>query len=242
MISLLIATVLLLQADPAALIEQLKSDSPDVREQARAQLDAMGVNAKEPLTKALATATGDLASRIKGILDAMPRLQVVLRSTKSKHKVGEEVGLQIRIKNIWDEPVVVVGSLDGSSTGARYPKLTLELRDPEGHVIATPNISKCGNINAPRAKEFMELAPGKELDPYVRIDDYGYFANPLMLWKPTVKGKYTLTFTYDTSVGEFSEWTSGLNRLPPGDELMKLFNRVHHVKVNSKPLILTVED
>jgi hypothetical protein len=193
-------------------------------------------------TKALATATGDHAARIKGVLEALPRLQIVLRSTKQKHRVGEDLALEVRIRNIWDEPIVTVGSLDGSGMGGRYPRLTLDLRDPEGHGVATPNISKCGNINPPRARDFVELAPGKELDPFMRVDEYGYFANPLLPWKPKVKGKYTLTFTYDTSAAEFAEWTSSLNTLPPGDELMKLFGRVHRAKLTSKPLILTVED
>jgi hypothetical protein len=44
----LLLVLLLLQQD---LIEQLKSDSPDVREEASAKLEAIGVKAKEPLTK-----------------------------------------------------------------------------------------------------------------------------------------------------------------------------------------------
>ena len=112
---LLILPLLLQGADEyQRLIEQLASDELETRDAAQRKLEEAGAKAKDPLKKALATAKGDQAARIKTALDKLPKLEVVVRSNKEKHRVGEDLVLEVRIKNISDEIVVVVGSLDGS--------------------------------------------------------------------------------------------------------------------------------
>ena len=217
---------LLRQDDPAALIQQLGAGEIESRDAAQRKLEALGVKARDPLKKALATAKDDLKARLQAVLDKLPKLEMTLK-TVEKPKAGASVELQVRLKNVSDDPLVLVGSLDGSD-GRRFPYVVIDIKDADGKAVPWENGKGCGYKNSMREKDFVEVKPGAEFDPFQTIDSGGFFGNPKCGWAPPKAGTYSITVTYDSTPTDYDAW-KGSGEGEKG--VAALWARVCHAKV-----------
>ncbi|WP_038167408.1 hypothetical protein [Verrucomicrobium sp. BvORR106] len=109
---------------------------------------------------------------------------------------GEHPKVKVRIGNHLGRDVVLVGSLDGSSYGMRYPKCGFELMDSQGKPLKISPESRCGNMNELRIEDFVTVPSGKEFNPY-ESGFFGSWQSQLLPQLPP--GTYLIRFYYQTS-------------------------------------------
>ena len=196
------------------------------------QVDSAGPNARAILRTRLKTATDpSVRLALEAALKRIPPLELKIE-VKGEPAVGWMVKFKARIKNIGDDEVAVVRSLDGSAHGSRYPRVFAEIRGPDGHVIPRESPFRCGHFNRLRIDDLSALKPGQDFDPFGQ-GSYGNFH--LSDWYPAVAGKHTVLLWIDYSAKEPAEWRGVLG--PPGSEdepLRRLFDQVPKVKLEAK--------
>lgn len=106
----------------------------------------------------------------------------------------EPLPLTFYAVNRTDHPLSIIRSLDASDVGWRYPKLDLEIRDVDGHLVDGSPIGRCGLVNPLTASDFVELAPGARTN-LLGDGTFGHYrlSGPNGL----APGVYTVTLHYD---------------------------------------------
>ncbi|HYH68673.1 MAG TPA: hypothetical protein VD866_28530 [Urbifossiella sp.] len=111
---------------------------------------------------------------------------------------GQTPQITVALTNNTAAEIYLVGSLDASDCKWRLPYCTFEITRPDGTQPAN-GVSRCGNMNTLREKDFVRVAPGKSFDPFGRIDDGGFFGCHQM--RPenfAAPGDYRVRFHYAT--------------------------------------------
>jgi len=161
-----------------------------------------------------------------------------ISTKKTRYVVGESPEFQVRLHNRMDRPVTLVGSLDASDLAWRYPHCSFQIEGPEGH--QGHGIGRCGNTNPLRRQDFVPVPAGESFDPFMRIDDYGFFGSSgLDFTQFQVPGRYRVTFRYSTKSANLQEWV-GIE-VPPGQdsEITRLFQQVPKFETTSNSIELT---
>ena len=173
---------------------------------------------------------------------AKPALQVTIKAPQAEYKAGERILLQMFIKNVSDKTVRIIGYLDGSDFGWRYPKYTLIVKDAEGKAVPRPPAARCGNTNALGKADFVTLKPGDSLDP-LSIEDgpiqsRHYFVQRLALREA---GKYSIQITYDTRGQTAEDWNGKVSSPTLSPEVQELLKEVPRGLFESNVLQVTVK-
>jgi len=157
---------------------------------------------------------------------------------KTSYVVGESPEIEVRLHNRTGQTVTLVGSLDGSGLGWRYPHCVFDVDGPPGH--RGPGIGRCGNTNPLRAKDFVQLRAGESLNPFMRIDDHGFFSSSgLDFTHFMVPGKYKVRFRYSANSSKILEWV-GIAGPPAKDsEVARLFPKAAKFETVSNSIELT---
>ncbi|MBC8290196.1 MAG: hypothetical protein H8E37_07750 [Planctomycetes bacterium] len=161
-----------------------------------------------------------------------------ISAKETNYVVGESPEIEVRLHNKTEQAVTLVGSLDASDMGWRYPYCIFDIKGPPGHL--GPGIGRCGNTNPLRKKDFVKVAAGEKFDPFMRIDDYGFFdSSGLDFTRFQVPGKYKVTFKYSTKSSNLQKWV-GLEAPPAKDsEVARLFGQVPKFETKSNTIELT---
>jgi hypothetical protein len=138
------------------------------------------------------------------------RLVCEIKSQKDVYRLGDTPQLSVRIINKSSKSVCLIGNLDGSESKRRYPHLYFTVSGVETGLVE-PFRTFCGNVNPLRIEDFVQLLPGDRFDPYMRIDDLGFWPTGLREFKFKKVGKYTFTFNYSTMSGELNDWVVPLD-------------------------------
>jgi hypothetical protein len=173
---------------------------------------------------------------LHGAIAADAAFECVIASDRTTYTVGEVPIITFRITNKSAKDVMLVGSLDGSTTDRRFPKCQFEILDAAGKPVTLP-LTVCGNMNVLRTEDFVAVPAGGTFDPFGK----GFFPPRLLSRFPvTVPGDYTLRFSYSTSdrVQDYfgDEGRSGQTTAAP--EIQRLFERVPKVDLKSNELKL----
>ena len=177
-------------------------------------------------------------------------LTCILEVERDEIAPGENPGCRVRIKNVSQMPVMVVGFLDGSDDRTRMPYCVYEIEGPP-QPTNTPGLSTCGfegGSRPPETLDFVTLEPGEEFDPF-RKPSSGK-KHPAVLaadmpwpWLRT-PGTYTVRFSYSTASNDLQHWF-GNARNPGEDEVarvVKLLETVPLVTIQSNPVTLVVSE
>jgi len=117
-----------------------------------------------------------------------------ISAQKTDYVVGEQPEISVFLHNNEGRKVTLVGSLDGSD-GGRSPHCDFEIAAPPGHERAV--FGRCGNINAIRIADFVDVPAGGKFDPFSR--ENGFFSSSKLRWENFVTpGRYRFTFRYST--------------------------------------------
>lgn len=130
-------------------------------------------------------------------------IQVELSSAKgARQRLDEPLDLSVRITNVSDKPLWMVGVLPGSE-GLRYPQYVAEIEGPSGRVpIRFPE--ELDYVRGLRPEDFVRLAPGESFDPqegksFIPIQQLAWF-------KPAEPGRYRLRLHVDATAEDPREW------------------------------------
>lgn len=189
----------------AELVKQLESDEFETRENASKALLALGKPALADLRKARdKAADAESKRRLAEIVEALDAPLEFTAEVEGEPQAGKEVQFRVRIKNISDRDVTVVGCLDGSSSGKRYPHFNRSVTPSE------PMAERmgCGNCNSLRDSDLKVLKPGETFDPF----GPNSFGNWLAKWTPPKEGTYTVRWTFDYTAKDLSEWNGPIER------------------------------
>lgn len=125
-------------------------------------------------------------------------LECKISSSKPIYKKGELPKIEVSIINKSDENIYLVGSLDGSSFKFRKPYCYFSIEKPT--IDSLPKPEMCKTLNPLRMEDFVKVKPGESFDPYLRIDEYGFFGayNISRIDNFRNTGKYKISFYYST--------------------------------------------
>lgn len=150
--------------------------------------------------------------------------------------IGQVPSLTVRIRNKTGGEVHLVGSLDGSTCGWRFPKCRLEILDPAGRSVALP-LGRCGNMNALRTDDFVRVRAGDSFYPF----GLGFFRpSEFSRFPVTTPGEYTVRFHYTTSDRLQDYFGDERRRVGTqvSPEIQRLFEKVPKLELQSNSLKL----
>lgn len=104
-----------------------------------------------------------------------------------------EIGAQLR--NVSEDPAIVLPTLDGSALERRYPTVRVRVNDETDRRFESLLRAWCGVMNPLHAEQFVELAPGETLPIRVPFARSGMTA-----------GEYDLVMTYDSNPANDTEF------------------------------------
>lgn len=119
--------------------------------------------------------------------------------------VGRPVPVRASLRNDGPDELWVVGVLDGSETGTRYPvwRPSVLLGD---RVVASPPMAEDPLVGPLRADDFRRLAVGEAFDPG-RLATFSVFV-------PETPGLYTYVLELSTEAGGPEQWLGRFNQDP----------------------------
>lgn len=226
----MIALLLLwaLQDDWESLRAGLASEDARTRAQAQEQLNKI-TDRKELKKRIAAESDPEVKSALQNALEALPILKLTVEVV-GESKVGRIPTYKVRIKNVSDEPVVVVRSLDGSGMKNRYPHFFAEFFDGEAPIKLEPPMG-CGNCNEIAAADLATLKPDEEFDPF----QSGSFGVPdLQTWQPSRPGKYTVKIICDYQAPELAHFNGPIERMNGIGGLEGELKKVPKVRIEGK--------
>jgi len=165
---------------------------------------------------------------------------VALRAPDGRHPAGRPVALQIEVRNVGDSDVWIVGVLDGSEGGVRYPRYApAVLRD--GVAVAQPGPAEDPLVARLQVQDFRRLGPGEWLDP--TSADEGAAYQPLSTfatWACPEPGEYQYVLGLSTTSEDPEQWLGRVGPEADGERLRDLIARVPRVDISSNVLAVRV--
>jgi hypothetical protein len=148
-----------------------------------------------------------------------------------RRRIGESLGLSVRVTNVSDRPIWMVGVLPGSD-GLRYPQYVAEIEGPSGPV-ETPFPEGLDYARGLQPEDFVRLDPGEGFDPqkgkgFIPIQQLAWFA-------PTEPGEYRVRLRFDATANDPRQWM-GQTYVRDRQKVETLIKRVPQVEVWSNTL------
>jgi hypothetical protein len=130
---------------------------------------------------------------------------VLLRAPR-RHAVGEPVPLRVEVRNVGVREFCLVGVLDGSETGTRYPhyrpSVTLG-----GEVVAAPEPPEDPLVGPIRSADIRRVRPGEGFDPTDRAVAPGYLPlSTFVAFHPARPGMYRFGLELDLTERRPEAW------------------------------------
>lgn len=136
-------------------------------------------------------------------------------------RVGDQPEFEVVMYNASFESFYLIPSLDGSTTGSRYPRVTLRIEGPENG-LEMPSFIGCGFENPLGPNDFRWITPAAEFRPFetewIPLEfQYGRFAKP---------GTYTVLFVYSTEESDVRRWLGSVDYAAVPQDLVSLVKKV----------------
>lgn len=167
-----------------------------------------------------------------------PVLAVLLRIADREYAVGEPIAVGVEVRNVSTQPLWMVGVLDGSEVGFRYPHYRPEITGPEP--LPPPELAECGMVAPLRAQEFRRLDPGAGFDPTAAVDGAAY--QRLMTFdafRPPRPGRYQLHLLLSTESANPDDWL-GVLEYPGKEQVLERLSGVPRLRVEATPVTVSV--
>ncbi|MER6425358.1 hypothetical protein [Streptomyces sp. NPDC001137] len=129
---------------------------------------------------------------------------MVLHAAKGPHPVSEPVPVEVELRNVSDAAVWVVGVLDGSEAGLRFPHFRTAVLHGGGTVYRP--LVEDPLVGPLLRSHFRLLSPGESFDPSAGGGD-GYL--PLTVFtqfRPLERGQYQYRLTFSSESARPEQW------------------------------------
>jgi len=163
---------------------------------------------------------------------------VVLRAPDRVHPRGQPAAIEVEVRNVGDADIWMVGVLDGSEGGTRYPQyLPAVMR--AGVTVATPGVAEDPLVARLRAADIRRLAPGAAFDPTRPADNAAYHPlSTFAIWTCPHAGEYQYVLGLSTASQAVEQW---LGRLGPAEDPEQLRELIAHIpRLMTRSNILTI--
>lgn len=165
-------------------------------------------------------------------------LTVVLKVPSVPQKVGVVVPVEIEVRNISSDSFWMVGVLDGSEQGYRFPQYRASIISEQPVVL--PEMEACGNLAPLRLQDFTHLDPNQSFDPTVSHHGAAYlrlftFAN----FVASSPGSYEFRLKLSTLSGQEESWL-GMRGYPGESDVLARLKDVPRVEVESNVASIVV--
>jgi hypothetical protein len=160
-------------------------------------------------------------------------LALVLHAPKEPSPVGAPVAVRIEIRNVSDGELWMVGIVDGSEGGLRFPRYEPSVT-LEDDVVAAPRSPEDPLVSPLRTADFRHLAPGESFDPSDASGTAAYlplttFAN----FVPRSAGRYRYGLALSTESDAPERWLGRFNQEAERSAVLDLVQRVPRVTVSN---------
>jgi hypothetical protein len=148
--------------------------------------------------------------------------------------------VDVELRNDGDEDVWVVGVVDGSEAGVRYPRWRPSVLH-DGRTVATPPAPEEPLTGPLRAADFRRLGPGEAFDPTARAGGAAYL--PLLTFAtfaPHQPGAYTLTLELSTESERPDDWLGSWGQEPERERVLELVKQVPRMTLRANELMMEV--
>ena len=166
-------------------------------------------------------------------------LTIVLSAPRDVHKIGQPFEVAIEVCNISKSPVQIVGVLDGSETGVRFPHYLPEIKASVEFEL--PEMDVCGTTAPLRTSDFRLLKPKECFDPTKSAGEASYL--PIFTFRnfsPSQAGIYELSLTLSTESRRDEQWL-GITGYPGEEKVIELLKDIPRLTVKSNVLTIKVE-
>jgi hypothetical protein len=143
---------------------------------------------------------------------------------------GEPLRVGVEVRNEGDTEVCLVGVVDGSEHGVRYPhwRPTVSVG---GRVVAEPGPPEDPLVGPLRRDDFRRLAPGDSFDPaglgYLPLATFATF-------RPSEPGTYRCTLAFSTESERPEQWLGRFGQEAERDAVLELVTRVPRLRLRSE--------
>lgn len=159
-------------------------------------------------------------------------LNLILHVPDAPHPIGQPVPVGIEVRNASDQPVWIIGILEGSEAGFRYPYYQPTITGPEP--LPEPDqLLHFGNVAPLRLGDFHRLASGASFDHTQPV--HGAHYHPIRAFRSfhlPAPGKYRLQLTLSTLSQDATEWL-GVMETPDKDAILDRLADVPRLKIVS---------
>jgi hypothetical protein len=152
-------------------------------------------------------------------------LRMVLRAATGPHPVGEPVPIEVELRNVSDAGVWVVGVLDGSEAGMRFPHFRTAVLHG-GRTVYRPLVED-PLVGPLLRSHFRRLRPGESFDPTAGGGDSYLPLAVFTQFRPAEKGPYQYRLTFSSESARPEQWFGRFGqRADEHDVLIDLISRV----------------
>lgn len=167
-------------------------------------------------------------------------IQIILTGPAALVAIGAPIPIAVVVRNISENPIWMVGIMDGSEVGFRYPHYLPGISGPEP-LPPPEGLPWCGVVAPLRLQDFCYLLPGEGFDPTDPREGRAY--EPLrtfLNFRPPFPGSYEFRLTLSTESRHDEEWL-GVVKYPGMDQVLNRLAKVPRVRVESNVLTIIVE-
>ena len=167
-------------------------------------------------------------------------VEVVLRAAEGVHPPGRPVAVRIEVRNVGESELWMIGVLDGSEEGVRYPHYRpAVMRD--GVTVAQPGPAEDPLVARLQVQDVRRLAPGEWFDPTRPGAGASYHAlSTFTAWACPEPGEYQYVLALSTRSEDPAQWLGRVGPAADVETLHDLVARVPRLDVTSNVLTVRI--
>ena len=167
-------------------------------------------------------------------------LAITLWGPDEPWHVGVPLPISIEVRNLSRQSIWVVGVMDGSEEGIRYPHY-LPLIALAGQVIAKPPPPEDPLVGPLRRADFRLLTTDESFDPTSRHLGASYLPiSTFSNFVPTAPGQYEFSLTLSTESHSPEQWLGRFGQGEKRSSVLELISQVPRLTTKSNVLVVEV--
>jgi hypothetical protein len=169
----------------------------------------------------------------------MALLTLTLRGPDRPLLLGGPVPIQIEVKNVSSGSIWMVGVVDGSETGTRFPHYLPEIR-LTGRVVAKPPAPEDPLVSPLRLADFYLLEPGTSFNPTAKPGATYLPVSTFANFRPSVPGRYEFHLVLSTESKNPDQWLGKFGQDVERSAVLDRLQLIPKLTITSNLLVVDV--